>query len=81
MTNHPAADHVAREVRAELARQRKTAGELATALALTPHTIGRRLSGEKPFTIIEIAQAAVFLGVPLSRLLVGLDAGPNEAAS
>jgi transcriptional regulator with XRE-family HTH domain len=73
MTNHPAAELVAREVRAELARQRKTAGDLAAALGVTPHTIGRRLSGETHFTIVEVAQIALFLGVPLRDLVAGLD--------
>ncbi|KIP88775.1 hypothetical protein RU09_14725 [Microbacterium sp. MEJ108Y] len=56
------------EVRAELARQRRTAGELALAIGTTQHTIGRRLNGSKPFNAIEMVLAARFLGVSLPVL-------------
>lgn len=53
------------EVRAELARQRRTAGELALALGITQHTIGRRLSGDTFFNASEMVLAARFLGIGL----------------
>lgn len=76
MTNHAAAGRaagarVAGEVRAELARQRKTAADLSAALGVTQHTAGRRISGEVPFDVIELAQVAIWLGVPLAQLLDG----------
>lgn len=64
-----AAARVADEVRAELARQRRTAGELAAALGITAHTVGRRLNGETPFNLIELAQTAQFLGITTATLM------------
>jgi len=69
MTNHPTAEAVASEVRAELARQQKTAGDLAAALNMTAHTAGRRLRGEVPFDVIELAQIGLWLGIDPKRLL------------
>jgi hypothetical protein len=54
---------IAAEVRAELAVQRRTAHDLALALGVTAHTIGRRLSGASPFNVIEMALAAHWLGM------------------
>lgn len=78
MTTHAAAgrqaaDRVAGEVRAELARQRKSASDLAAALGITPHTAGRRLSGETPFDVVELARVATWLGVAMADLL-----GPDQ---
>lgn len=56
------------EVRGELARQRRTAAELALAIGSTQQTIGRRLSGATPFNAIEMAFLSRFLGIPLSLL-------------
>lgn len=74
MTTHADAgrvtvQRVAGEVRAELARQKRTAGDLAAALDMTAHTIGRRLNGEVPFDVFELARAAIWLGVPLARFM------------
>lgn len=63
-----AARRFADEVRAELARQRRTAAELALAVGITQHTIGRRLNGVTPFNAVEMALAARFLGVSLPVL-------------
>lgn len=73
MTNHPAAEAVASEVRAEMGRQRKTQAELADALGVTPHTVGRRLSGEVPFDVIEVVQIGLWLGVDPRRLIPAVD--------
>lgn len=56
------------EVRAELARQRRTATELALAIGTTQQTIGRRLNGATPFNAIEMVLASRFLGVSLPVL-------------
>ncbi|MHC9046743.1 helix-turn-helix domain-containing protein [Microbacterium saperdae] len=60
---------LADEIRAELARQRKTAGELGAVLGITQHTIGRRLNGGTPFNAIELMQTASWLGMSLSELV------------
>jgi hypothetical protein len=75
MTNHAAAGRaaalrVATEVRAELARQRKTAIDLGEALGMTPHTAGRRLAGEVPFDVIELVQVSLWLGVPIDQFCI-----------
>jgi len=74
MTNHPAAEVVASEVRAELARQQKTAGDLAVALGMTAHTAGRRLRGEVPFDVIELTQIGIWLGIDPRRFMPTSDA-------
>jgi transcriptional regulator with XRE-family HTH domain len=68
MTNHPAAQSVANEVRAEMARQRKTQLELAEALGVNAHTAGRRIRGEVPFDVVELESISSWLGVPITQL-------------
>lgn len=68
MTNHPVARSVANEVRAELARQRKTQQELATTLGVNAHTAARRIRGEVPFDVVELEVIAAWLGVPVAQL-------------
>lgn len=80
MTSHATrgadtASLVAGQVRAELARHNKTAGDLADALGVTQHTVGRRLSGKVPFTAAELVQTAAWLGVDTADLF------PRKAAS
>lgn len=60
---------IAAEVRAELAVQRRTANDLALALGVTAHTIGRRLAGASPFNVIEMALAAQWLGMTPDALV------------
>ena len=60
---------VAAEVRAEMARQRRTQGELAAALRITAPTAARRLDGSVPFDVRELMTVAVWLGVPVTQLL------------
>ncbi len=71
-----AAQRVAGEVRAEMARQKKTTAALAQALGIGAHTAGRRVSGEIPFDVLELAVVAHWLSVPLERLV----GGTQEAA-
>ncbi|RKE60431.1 BetR domain-containing protein [Microbacterium sp. AG238] len=68
MTNHSLVGAViagllAGEVRAEMARQKRTAGEMAGALGITPHTAGRRLNGATPFNVVELGNVAHWLGM------------------
>ncbi|WP_136056301.1 helix-turn-helix transcriptional regulator [Microbacterium sp. K24] len=69
------------EVRAELARQRRTFAELALALGTTPQTVGRRLNGDTPFNAIEMALAARFLGIGLPVLWERATAPQPEAVA
>jgi transcriptional regulator with XRE-family HTH domain len=72
MTNHAGSEideALAAELRSELAVQRRTANELAGVLGITPHTVGRRLSGKSSFNVVEMATAAEWLGISTESLL------------
>lgn len=77
------AEHTARavtdELRAEMARQRRTAADLANALGITAHTAGRKLNGESTFSLIELARAAGWLGVTVSTLTDRAERRTREA--
>ncbi|HWU28932.1 MAG TPA: helix-turn-helix transcriptional regulator [Microbacterium sp.] len=60
---------IADEVRAEMARQKKTGAELAAVLGITQHTVGRRLNGATPFNMIELILVAAWLGISLGELI------------
>lgn len=60
---------LADEVRAEMARKRKTAADLAHIIGVTQHTAGRRLNGSIPFDVIELHQVAAWLGTTSADLL------------
>lgn len=62
------AEALGAEVRAALARQRKTQADLAAALGVTPATAARRLDGTSPFDVRELAIVANWLGVAISDL-------------
>lgn len=63
------AQRVASHVRAELARQQKNQTQLGGALGLSQTAVSRRLTGEVAFDVTELAQVAVYLGVPLTAFL------------
>lgn len=60
---------VAGAVRAEMARQRIPQSALADALGLSQQAASRRIRGEVPFDVAELAGAAGLLGVPVSTLM------------
>lgn len=63
------ADMVAAEVRAHLARRQFTGAGLAVALGKSEMYVSRRLRGDVPFDLIDIEQAAQYLGVSVADLL------------
>lgn len=65
----PLREMVAAEVRAEIARQRRTARSVAMQLGWTAPYISRRLSGQTPFTLDDLDAISGALGVPMSRFL------------
>lgn len=67
---------VAGEIRAELARQRRSQAELATQLGVSRPWLSRRLSGETPLSVGDIANIADALGVALSDLMAPVDQRP-----
>ena len=71
MTQHedgqlPAHQTVAAEVRAELARQRISGRQAARRLGWTQQSLSRRLTGDIPFDVAELAELAALLGVPVT---------------
>lgn len=68
------AQRVAAEVRAEMARQRKTQADLANLLTSSQAAVSRRLSGEVEFTTGQLLRVASYLGVPIAQLLPTEDA-------
>lgn len=61
------AEAIASEVRAEMARQRKTQGDLADALGISRPTAAKRLNAVQPFDASELYVVATWLGVPPSQ--------------
>jgi transcriptional regulator with XRE-family HTH domain len=59
---------VAGEIRAELARQRKSQAELAGQLGVSRPWLSRRLSGETPLSIGDVVVIAGTLGVSIAAL-------------
>lgn len=60
---------VAEVVRVELARRRMTQRALADATGMSQSYIGRRMTGEMPFTTDDLVLVAAALGVAVSSLL------------
>ena len=67
-------ERTAAVVRAELARRKIRGSEVALLLGLSRTTIWRRLNGEYPFNVDELAAVAAHLGVPVSTFLPDRDA-------
>lgn len=61
--------HVAREVRAEMARQRVAQRQLAQHLGLSQVSISKRLRGVIEFRTSELERTADLLGVPVTHFL------------
>jgi len=55
-------------VRAEMGRHRITQTQLAKNLGTSQMAVSRRLSGEVPFDVDELARVAEILGVPVTVL-------------
>jgi transcriptional regulator with XRE-family HTH domain len=60
---------VAEAVRVELARRRMTQRALADATGMSQSYIGRRLTGDMPFTTDDLVRVAAALHVRVSSLL------------
>jgi transcriptional regulator with XRE-family HTH domain len=59
---------VAGEVRAEMARQKRSQDNLSAELGWTQAFLSRRLTGKNAFSTDEIEAVARALGVPLAQL-------------
>ncbi|MDI9889928.1 helix-turn-helix domain-containing protein [Microbacterium sp. IEGM 1404] len=75
------AERLAAEVRAEMARQRRTAKEMAEVVGITAHTAGRRLSGAVPFNVVELGEVARWLGIRVDVLMERAEERARAVAS
>lgn len=57
------------QIRHLLKKSGRTQGDLADALGIAQQAVSKRLLGQVPFDVNELAAAAEFLDVPLSSLL------------
>lgn len=64
----PQSAAVASEVRAAIARSRKTQADLARVLGVRQQAVSARLAGRVPFRADEIATIAAWLDVPVATL-------------
>lgn len=62
-------ESVAAEIRAEIARQRRTQADVAEAIGWTQQYLSRRLTAQHPFSTDDIEAVARVLGVPLSKFV------------
>ena len=62
-------EQVGANIRAELARQKKTQAQLADVWGLNQASVSKRMAGTVPVAVTEVAKVADWLGVPMSRLM------------
>lgn len=70
----PLKEHIAGEIRAEMARRRLNQTEMAQRLGMSQAAFSRHLNGVVPMTVDFIEGVAHELDVPVSRLI-----GPPES--
>lgn len=66
-------ERLAAELRAEMARQRRTLTWLADQVGMTQSTLGRKLRGEYPFDVTELDMVTAALGIRASELWSRID--------
>ena len=67
------AENVASNVRAEIARRRRTGRSVALELGWSQPYMSRRLTGEMPFNVNDLARIAEVLDVPVTCFFAGID--------
>lgn len=70
---------VAANVRAELARSQLQQKDLAPLLCISPAQVSQRMTGRVPFTVGEAVIVADFMGIPIGRLLNGVQSAAVPA--
>lgn len=68
MQSPPLHETVAAEVRAELARRKVSQTQIAMLLGISQAGVSRRLLGQTPMDVNEVAAIAEFLDIPVSAL-------------
>lgn len=79
MTSVKLGELVASNVRAEFARRRLGASDLAPVLGVALRQAQRRLSGDTPFSLDEVADVAAYLEIDLT-ILVSAPLSARDAA-
>lgn len=74
-------DAVAGEVRAEMARKRRTAADLAVVLGISQHTAGQRLNGRSSFTFVELALTCAWLEISIGTLVARAEKSVKDVAA
>ena len=69
MSSPSLSEIVSAEIRAELARQRRSYRDLALVLEVAPSTISERMAGRYPWTLDEFEKTSKWLGVSLWELM------------
>lgn len=77
---HSLPQYVAREVRAEIARQRMTHRQLAEALGVSQPQVTKRLNGDIEFRPSELELLAELCGVPVTQFFPTAPASTGSAA-
>jgi len=67
-------ERTAAVVRAEVARRKIRTAELAALLDISRTTVWRRLNGQHPFGVAELAAIADHIGVPIGTFFTAEDA-------
>lgn len=60
---------ISREIRAHMARNSLTAGDLAAALGLSSAAISRRLTGQVEWSVGELSRACERMGISMADLI------------
>lgn len=68
MTITPYADTVRRNVKAELARRGVSQSSLSRQVGGSPQALARRMTGDIPFNVDDLARISNALGVPVEVL-------------
>lgn len=63
------AERVGAAVRAEMTRRKITQAEVSACIGLTQQAVSRRLAGQVPFDVNELAKIADYLGLDIATLV------------
>lgn len=72
-------ERVAQNIRAELARRCLSQRDVAVALGITQQSVSRRMVGQSPFDVNELAKIAHLLGTDISDLTSGAELAAGAA--
>jgi transcriptional regulator with XRE-family HTH domain len=78
--NQTVGERTAANLRAELARRKLSGRDLAKACRWSSTTAWRRLTGEVPMTVDELAAVAEWLAIPVNELMGVEDRSPVAVA-